>query len=161
MSNNQVFWLWVLGFPAAGIVVGIMGRRLRALRYVLAGAAPVYSVALFVYALFRGGPNECAYSPGPPGYTCHPTSFLSSIGWFGVLVVAVVTIVSLSPLLAAWSRRRMPSVLGTVVLTILIALYVFGLLDWVPADAAVLAAAIAGPPNRGPARLPAPGEPAT
>lgn len=148
MNNNQIFWLWVIGFPALGLVLGLAGLKLRALRYVLAGAAPVFSVGLYVYGLFRGGPNECVDAPGPPGYICHPTPFLSSIGWYGVIVVTVVTVVSLAPLVAAWTRRRAPAVLGTVVLTGLIVFYIYGLLDWVPAAAAMLAAAIAGPPNR-------------
>ena len=138
----------MLGFAAAGLVLGVIGMKVRAIRYLVAGAAPLYAVVLFIYALFRGGPNECVPYPGPPGYVCHPTSFLSGIGWFGVFVVVAVTLVSFAPLIAARRGSRSPAVLGAVVLTALIALYLLALLTWVPADAAVLAAAIAGPPRR-------------
>ena len=147
MTNNQIFWLWVLGFPAAGIIVGVAGLRIAALRYVLAAAAPVYSGALFVYGLFRGGPNDCVDSPQPPGYVCHPTSFMSDIGWYGVVIVSVATVISLSPLGAAAMRNRVPSIIGAVLLVVLIGLFPFGLLLWVPAASAVIAAAIAGPPR--------------
>jgi hypothetical protein len=130
----------------AAVVLGLIGQRVRRMRFVLVWLAPLYSAAVFVYVLFRGGPDVCAPYPGPPGYACHPTSFLSSIGWFGVLVVVAVTLVSFAPVIAARTRSRTPAVLGTIALTALIALYVLGLLTWVPADAALLAAAIAGPP---------------
>ena len=155
MSNREIFWLWVVGLPALGVVLGLIGLRVRALRYVLAGAAPLFSLGVYAYGFFRGGPNDCVTSPGPPGYTCEPTPFLAAIGWYGVVVVTVVTVVSLAPLAAAWIRRRTPSVLGTVVLAGLIVFYIYGLLFWVPAAALTLAAAIAGPPLRSPRAAPA------
>lgn len=148
MTNDQVFWLWMLGFPAAGLMLGVAGMRLAALRYLLTVAGPLYSGTLFVYGLFRGGPNECVDAPQPPGYICHPTSFLSDIGWLGIVVVAVATIVSFAPLVSAWWRSRIPSALGAGVLIVLIVLFIFGLLLWVPAAAALVGAAVAGPPRR-------------
>lgn len=128
-------------------VLGVMGRRSRAVQAALPWVAPVYATALFVYALFRGGPDECVPYPGPPGYACHATSFLSSVGGYGVLVAVVLTLVSFTPLVMARTGRRMPAILGTIVLAALVALYFFVFATWAPAAAAVLAAAIAGPPR--------------
>jgi hypothetical protein len=146
MSNSELFLAWIIGFPLAGVVVGVAGLRFHGLRLVLAGIGPLYSIVLFAYGLFRGGPNDCT-SQGA-GYVCHPTAYLADLTWFGVLVVVVVTILGLAPLTSAWFATRAPSVVATVALAGLVALFLFGLLWWVPAASAVLAAAIAGPPMK-------------
>lgn len=148
MTANQQFWLWIGGSAAGAAILGLAGLRSAAVRKLLVGLAPLYSVALFVYGLFRGGPNDCVTAPSPPGYVCHPTSFMSDIGWYGVLIVTTVTVVSLSSIAAGLTRTRTPSVLGAIVLLVLIALFPTGLLLWVPAEAALIAAAVAGPPGR-------------
>lgn len=142
-----VLLAWLAAWAAAGVVLGLAGRRRRRVRYVVTWGGPVFAAGLFVYALFFGGPDECRPYPGPPGYACHSTSMLSSVGWFGVVVIVAVTVVSLAPLAAARGRTRTPSVLGAIILAVLIAVFFAALLLWIPADAAVLAAAIAGPPN--------------
>ena len=63
-------------------------------------------------------------------------------------MVTAVTLAGLSPLLGAKLKSRVPAVLGTIALAILIASYFYSLLIWMPAAAAVLAAAVAGPPVR-------------
>ena len=129
-----LFALWLMGFPALGVVAGVLGVSLRRVRQVLVWPAAVYSAGVFVYGLFAGGPNGTAYVAG--------------LNVIGVAVVVVVTALSLAPLLSARTGSRVPSVMATVLLGALILVFTLGLAPWVPAASCVLAAAIAGPPGK-------------
>jgi MFS family permease len=137
---------WLVGFPVLGFIAGLLGRRFGRVRQVLVWPAAVISVGIFVYGLFRGGPNDCV-STGGSSYACHPTAYIADLTLFGVAVIVAVTVLSLAPIAAAFTRRRAPSVIATCVLALLIFIFPLGLLPWVPAASCVLAAAIAGPPR--------------
>jgi hypothetical protein len=141
-----LFVAWLVGFPFLGVILGLLGTRFRRVRQVLVWPSAAISVGIFVYGLFRGGPNECV-STGGSSYVCHPTAYIADLDSFGVAVVVVVTVLSLGPIAAAVAKRRAPSVIATCVLGLLILIFPLGLLPWVPAASCVLAAAIAGPPR--------------
>jgi hypothetical protein len=64
------------------------------------------------------------------------------------LIVAVVILLSFVPVLSARMHSRTPSVLAAAAMLVMIAAFLTVLLPWAPAWAAVLGAAIAGPPSR-------------
>jgi len=138
---SDISLLWYLGWPLAGVLVGLVGLRTIVVRWFVATIPGAYAVLLFTFLSVRGGPKDCT-SAG-----CHPTSFLSDIGLNGVFVVVFVRLLTLTPLGGAWVGVRWPSVTGAVLLVALIALNPFGFVIWVPAAAAVIGAAVAGPPR--------------
>jgi len=142
-----LFVAWLVGFPVLGVIVGLLGTRFRRVRQVLVWPSALISVGIFVYGLFRGGPNDCV-STGGSSYVCHPTAYIADLDSFGVAVVVTVTLLSLGPIAAAVAKRRSPSVVAACVLGILILIFTLGLAPWVPAASCVLAAAIAGPPEK-------------
>jgi hypothetical protein len=129
-----LFGLWLIGFPALGVIAGFLGASVHRIRQVLVWAAAVYSVGVFVYGLVAGGPHGSAYIAG--------------LNVVGVAVVVVVTVLSLAPILSARTRSRAPSVVAAIVMGVLILIFTLGLAPWVPAASSVLAAAIAGPPGK-------------
>lgn len=129
-----LFALWVAGFPVLGVIVGILGASFRRVRQVLVWPAAVYSAVVLIYGLFAGGPNGTAY--------------VAALNVLGVAVVVAVTVLSLAPILSARTRSRVPSVVATILLGTLILIFTLGLAPWVPAASCVLAAAIAGPPEK-------------
>lgn len=142
-----LFTVWIAGFPVLGVIAGLLGSRFRRVRQVLVWPGAVFSVAVFVYGLFRGGPNDCVENAAGTAYTCHPTAYIADLNILGVAVVVAVTLLSLAPIAAAFTRSRVPSVVATIVFAFMLLIFIFGLLPWVPAAACVLAAAIAGPPD--------------
>jgi fumarate reductase subunit C len=129
-----LFAVWIGGFPVLGVIAGILGVSFRRVRPVLIWPAAVYSAVVFVYGLFAGGPNGTAYVAG--------------LNVMGVAVVVAVTVLSLATILSAKTNARVPSVVATIVLGVLILIFTVGLAPWVPAASCVLAAAIAGPPGK-------------
>lgn len=142
-----LFTLWVAGFPALGVIAGLLGSRFRRVRQVLVWPGAVFSVGVFIYGLFRGGPNDCVENAAGTGYTCHPTAYIADLNVLGVAVVVAVTLLSLAPIAAMLARSRVPSVVATIIFAFMLLVFIFGLLPWVPAASCVLAAAIAGPPD--------------
>lgn len=142
-----LFTVWVVGFPVLGVVAGLVGGRYRRVRQVLVWPGAVFSVGVFLYGLFRGGPNECVENAAGNAYTCHPTAYIADLNILGVAVVVGVTLLSLAPIAAKLTRSRVPSVVATIVFAFMLLIFIFGLLPWVVAASCVLAAAIAGPPD--------------
>ena len=130
-----LFALWIGGFPVLGVIAGILGVSFRRVRQVLVWPAAVYSVVVFVYGFFSGGPNS--------------TPYMAGLNVMGVAVVIAVTVLSLAPILSARTGSRVPSVVATILLGVLILVFTLGLAPWIPAASCVLAAAIAGPPGKG------------
>ena len=129
-----LFVLWLAGFPVLGVIAGILGAPFRRVRQVLVWPAAVYSAGVLVYGLFAGGPNGSAYVAG--------------LNVIGVAVLVAVSVLSLAPILSARMSSRRPSVVATLVLGVLILIFTLGLAPWMPAASCVLAAAIAGPPEK-------------
>ncbi len=129
-----LFAVWIGGFPVLGVIVGILGVSFRRVRQVLLWPAAAYSAVVFVYGLVAGGPNGTAYVAG--------------LDVMGVAVIVAVTVLSLAPILSARTKSRVPSVVATILLAVLILVFTLGLAPWVPAASCVLAAAIAGPPGK-------------
>lgn len=125
ISLSVGWYLWLI--PIGGVIAGVVGRRSQLLRYVLAVLAPIYALGLLALFLVA--------------------SFLKDVGEFGVVVIAIATLLSLAPLVSWWSGSRTPSVLATVALAALSLFFILGLLIFLPASSGVLAAAIAGPPR--------------
>ena len=148
LSAAQQFYLWVVGWPLAGIAAGLLGLRFRPLRHVLTWAPGAYTVAIFVYGLFRGGPNDCSATSASGDFVCHPTSLFSDLPPAGVIVIVAMTMLNLAPLVAARVRARAPSAVAAAVMILLTILFIFGLLFWIPPSSGVLGAAIAGPPDK-------------
>ncbi len=107
---------------------------------------PVYSIAIFAYFLFEGAGSACSGSGA--SFHCWEITYASKWGLSGSLVVGAVVTLTLAPALSARLRTRMPSIVSAAVMGLLIALDISQAWPWVPAWAAVLAAAIAGPPTR-------------
>ncbi len=130
----------------AAILVGLAGRRWRSARLVLAGVGPLYSVAVLLYSLVEGSTSNCTGTGGT--FQCVEVTYASTWGVSGSLAVAVVMILTAAPLASVWLRTRLPSIVAAIALPVVIGSFAVGLEAWVPAWAAVLAAAIAGPPSR-------------
>jgi len=126
--------VWIGGFPVLGVIAGILGVSFRRVRQVLVWPAAVYSAVVFVYGLIAGGPNGSAY--------------IADLNVMGVAVVVAMTVLSLAPILSARTRSRVPSVMATILLGVMIFIFTLGLAPWIPAASCVLAAAIAGPPGK-------------
>ena len=121
-----------------------MTLLVRRLREILVVIGPLYSIAIFVYFLFEGSGSACAGSGA--SFHCWEITYASKWGLSGSLILGAVMILTLGPALSARLRRRMPSIVSAVVMGLLIALDIPQTWPWVPAWAAVLGAAIAGPP---------------
>jgi hypothetical protein len=63
-------------------------------------------------------------------------------------MVALLLLLSLAPLLSVRLHSRAPAVVAVIAMPVVFAIYLPGLWPWVPAWAAALGAAIAGPPSR-------------
>jgi hypothetical protein len=147
LTAGQQFLLWVAGWPLAAVCAGLIGLRFRRLRQLLMWPACAYSLLILGYGLFRGGPNECVENAAATGYTCHPTAAFADLSLLGVVVIGAVTLLSVAPIVAGRAHSRAPSFVATVILVLLILVFTFDLLFWIPAASAVLASAIAGPPD--------------
>ena len=147
LTAGQQFLLWVAGWPLVGVCVGVIGLRFRRLRQFLMWPAAAYALLILVYGLFRGGPNECVENAAATGYTCHPTAAFADLSMLGVVVIGAVTLLSVAPIVAGRAHSRAPSVVAAVILVLLILVFTFDLLFWIPAASAVLASAITGPPD--------------
>ena len=141
------FYAWIIGWPLAGIVAGVIGMRARLVRQFLVWPPAVYSIALFMYGLFRGGPNECVENSAGTAYTCHPTAFFADVDGFAIAVIVIVSVLSFAPIASASTHSRTYSLVAAGFLVLLILLFLLGLTPWIPAASAVLAAAVAGPPG--------------
>jgi hypothetical protein len=129
----------------AAVAFGLMGLRWRSLRVFLTWIGPLYSLAILVYSLFEGSGSECAGAGAT--FHCWEISYASSWGPYSVLV-GILILLSLAPALSARMHSRTPSVVATITMPLVIAIYVSVLWPWAPAWAAALGAAVAGPPSR-------------
>ncbi len=120
----------------------LLVRRLRVFLIVI---GPLYSIAMFIYFFFEGAGSAC--SGEGASFHCWEITYASKWGLSGSLVVGAVITFTLAPALSAMLRTRVPSIISAVVIGLLIALDIPEAWPWVPAWAAVLAAAIAGPPS--------------
>lgn len=128
------------------IVLGFAGRRWRRARLGLVVIGPLYSLAVLAYFLIEGSSSHC--TGAGVTFRCSEVTYASAWGVRGWVTVAIVMILTLAPLAAAWLRNRAPSVVAAIALPVVMGSYLVGLAAWAPAWAAVLAAAIAGPPSR-------------
>lgn len=118
----------------------------RRLRVFLVVIGPLYSIAILIYFLFEGAGSAC--SGDGASFHCWEITYASRWGLSGSLLIGAVMTLTLAPALSARLRTRMPSIVSAVVIGLLIALDIPQAWPWLPAWAAVLAAAIAGPPTR-------------
>jgi hypothetical protein len=144
-----VHWASAIAALAALLVLaaafGFIGLRSRRMRTILVLVGPLYSVAILVYFLIEGAGSEC--SGAGASFHCWEVSYASTWGVYGTVLVGAVVVFSLAPIVSAWLRSRRPAAVAAVALAVVIGMHVLGLWPWVPAVAAVLAAAIAGPPS--------------
>jgi hypothetical protein len=139
-------WLGVAILIAAGVLLGLAGRRWRAFRTGLVFLPPLAAAVPLLYYVVEGSVSEC--SGAGANFRCIEVTYASewdAVAW--ILVVGVL-LLSLAPGLAAWLRNALPSTLAAIVLPVLFAIYPVFLWSWAPTWAFVLAAAIAGPPSR-------------
>lgn len=129
----SLFAIWMGGFPALGVAAGLFGGGSRPMRLLLVWIGAALSLGVLLYALVAGGPNGRAYIAG--------------VNTLGLAVIVVVVALCLAPMLAAKVRSRIPSVMATILLAVLVLSFPLGLFAWMPAASCVLAAAIAGPPD--------------
>jgi len=123
--------------------VTVLVRRLRVFLVVI---GPLYSVAVFAYFVLEGTGSAC--SGAGASFHCWEITYASKWGPTGSLVIGTVMILTLGPALSAKLRARMPSIVSAVLIPIVMAVDISHTWPWLPAWAAVLAAAIAGPPTR-------------
>jgi hypothetical protein len=124
-----------------------MTASVRYARLLLVGIGPVYSVAVLVYSLVEGSTSICTGTGGT--FRCVEVTYASTWGLAVSLAVAIVLILTFAPLVSAWLRNRIPSVVAAIVLPVVIVAFWANLSPWLPAWIGVLAAAIAGPPSAG------------
>jgi hypothetical protein len=129
----------------AAIVSGIAGRRWRNVRLMLTAIGPLYSLGVLGYSLIEGSTSICTGSGGT--FTCNEVTYASTWGASELIAVGVAVILTMAPLASAWRRNGIPSIAAAIALPVVMALFWGALGAWVPAWAAVLAAAIAGPPS--------------
>ena len=123
-----------------------MTSLVRRLRVFLIVIGPLYSVVVFAYVVLEGTGSAC--SGAGSSFHCWEITYASKWGFTGSLVVGAMMILTLGPALSAKLRGRMPSILSAVLIPIVMAVDISHGWPWLPAWAAVLAAAIAGPPTR-------------
>jgi hypothetical protein len=124
-----------------------MTATLRYVRLALVGIGPLYSVAALVYSLLEGSTSNCTGSGGT--FRCTEVTYASTWGFGRSVAVGVVIVLTMAPLVSAWLRNRAPSVVVAIALPIVMIVFWSELAAWTPAWAAVVAAAIAGPPSGG------------
>ncbi len=122
-----------------------MTLLVRRLRLFLVVIGPLYSVAVFAYFVLEGTGSAC--SGAGASFHCWEITYASKWGLTGSLVIGAVMILTLGPALSAKLRARMPSIVSAVLIPIVMAADISHAWPWLPAWAAVLAAAIAGPPT--------------
>jgi hypothetical protein len=127
-----------------GIVVGLAGGRWRRLRLALALIGPLYAAAVLIYSLAEGSTSICTGTGGT--FRCTEVTYASTWGVGGSVAVGVATVLTMAPLMSVWLRNRIPSVVASIALPIVLT-FTIGPAAWLPAWAAVLAAAVAGPPS--------------
>jgi hypothetical protein len=141
-------WLGFAVFVAAGVLLGLVGRRWRTLKAALLFLPPVAAAVPLLYYVVEGSVSECSGTGA--AFRCIEVTYASewdASAWF---LVGAVIVLTLGPGLSALMRNALPSVLVAIGLPVLFAIYPVFLWSWVPAWAFVLAAAIAGPPLREP-----------
>ncbi len=121
-----------------------MTRRSAQLTAALLG--PLYAFGLLAFMIVEGSSSKCTGQGA--SFRCVEVTYASTWGAIEWLTVGGLILLSLAPLLAIWLRTRVPSVVASVAIPVVVALYGMGLAVWLPAGLAVLAAAIAGPPSR-------------
>jgi len=141
-SGIQIF----AGAAVGLLALGVLGLRWRSARLALVVLTPAYSIAVLLYFLVAGAGGTCDGEGAT--FRCWEVSYASTWGWLASLEVGAVMLSSASPIVSAWLRNRVPSILGSVVLLVLIAINPLGLWIWFPALAGAVAAAVAGPPSR-------------
>lgn len=142
-------WIFALVGPAvAAIIAGLLARRRRSAQLTLAVLGPLYAFGLLAFMMVEGSYSTC--TGGGTTFRCVEVTYASTWGVVEWLAVAGVTLLSLVPLVAMWLRTRIPSVAASFAIPVVIALYGLGLVAWMPAWFAVLAATIAGPPKLAP-----------
>jgi hypothetical protein len=139
--------IFVIALFVAALLLGLAGRRWRYVRLVLVGIGPVYSVAVLVYSLVEGSTSICTGSGGT--FRCTEVTYASTWGFGGSVAVGVVVILTMAPLVSAWLGSRIPAVAAVIALPIVMIFFTTELAAWTPAWAAIVAAAIAGPPSGG------------
>lgn len=140
-------WLTLVIAPfVAAVVLGIAGTQLRSVRLVLVAIGPLYSLGVLLFSLVEGSTSICTGTGGT--FRCTEVTYASTWGGAGSVAVAIVVILTMTPLASAWRRTRWPSVGAAIAMPVVMVLFAGVLAPWAPAWAAVLAAAIAGPPSR-------------
>ena len=139
-------WLEFAIFVAAGVVLGLAGRRWKTLKAALVFLPPIAAAVPFLYYLIEGSVSEC--SGAGATFQCVEVTYASEWDATAWIRVGAVIVLTLAPGLSAFMRRALPSVLVAIALPVLLVAYPLLLWSWVPAWAFVLAAAIAGPPAR-------------
>jgi len=140
MIGNLMGWLAVvITLFVAAILLGLAGRRWLSARLPLAVVGPLYAAAVLIYSLVEGSTSTCTGTGGT--FQCVEQTYASTWGVGGSMA-------TLAPLASAWLRSRIPSLVAAIALPVVIGSFAVDLVAWVPAWAAVLAAAIAGPPSR-------------
>jgi hypothetical protein len=139
-------WLGFAIFAAAGVLLGLAGRRWRPFQTYLVFLAPIAAAVPLLYYVIEGSVSEC--SGAGATFRCVEVTYASSWDASGWTLVGAVILLTLAPGVSAWLRNALPSVLVAIALPVLFAIYPVFLWSWVPAWAFVLAAAIAGPPSR-------------
>lgn len=135
------------GLVVAFVLLGVVGLRWRSARLALVVLGPLYSLVVFAYFLMAGAGSTCSGTGS--SFRCWEVSYASTWGAYEAAFVGLVVLLSFAPAASAWLRSRAPSALSAIALLAAIALFMAGLWVWLPACAAVLAAAVAGPPSRG------------
>jgi hypothetical protein len=139
-------WLGFAIFVAAGVLLGLVGRRSRTLKAALMFLPPTAAAVPLLYYVIEGSVSEC--SGAGATFRCVEVTYASSWDASAWILVGAVILLTLAPGLSAFIRNALPSVLVAIGLPVLFAIYPVFLWSWVPAWAFVLAAAIAGPPSR-------------
>jgi hypothetical protein len=139
-------WLGFAILVAAGVLLGLAGRRWKALKATLAFLPPIAAAVPLLYYVIEGSVSVC--SGAGATFRCVEVSYASSWDVGGWTLVSAVVLLTLAPGVSALLRNPLPSLLVAIGLPVLFLIYPVFLWSWVPAWAFVLAAAIAGPPSR-------------
>jgi hypothetical protein len=133
-------------FLAIGVLFGFAARRWRTLM-ALAVVMPLIAATIpLLYFVLEGNVSACTGSGS--SFRCVEVSYASTWSVADWILVGAVALLTVAPIVSAWLRSRMPSVLAGIVLAGLIAPNLAFLYSWVLAGALVVGAAIAGPPFR-------------
>ena len=96
-----------------------------------------------LYYVLEGNVSKC--SGAGATFRCIEVTYAASWDLRDWTLVGAVSLLALAPFLSAWLRSALPSVLAAIGLAVLFAIYPIFLWSWVPAEAFIVAAAIAGP----------------